>query len=406
MGHWLKNMIAGVDMRDSWQINDPDALKILDELLNMHILPDNVFGIRPTYKMFADKDREKNVNLILADGIEYDFYYKNPDPYYETNHLRIPYSDIYKLGRALAYIFPEFVEVPASPSDKPHHFNLEPTSMEYLLAPSAVDKLSESTQKYVCMIYDLWKDPCVWQKIKLDFDSCKKIASIYKPLAEACKTALSNKIKTPRTHFNATGHSDEFESMLEDAIFNMHKEKSERSIVEAGEKGEQEVDYVIGWLDEGYTAIKKSSVNKYGKKCILLSDNKGRIQEIDHIVIGSNGIFLIETKNYVGLITIDDQGNWIREKEGTREGMLDPSQQARRHALIMKSLIGEKYPIHSIICFSNPKVQLQGLNNSSIPVVKADHLDEYIRNKKAARLLSQNEINEIIETINKHMVYS
>ena len=41
--------------------------------------------------------------------------------------------------------------------------------------------------------------------------------------------------------------------------------------------------------------------------------------EYDHVLVGKQGVFVIETKNYKGKIIVDENGNWIRNKNGRRD---------------------------------------------------------------------------------------
>ena len=65
-----------------------------------------------------------------------------------------------------------------------------------------------------------------------------------------------------------------------------------------GKPGEKAVDYVLKWLPAGYHTITKDCTGKYGKGMILLKNPafSDEPQEFDHLVIGPQGIFNIETK--------------------------------------------------------------------------------------------------------------
>ena len=73
---------------------------------------------------------------------------------------------------------------------------------------------------------------------------------------------------------------------------------------------------VKGYVGEKLVAKKLSKLNKRKYKIInnlLLKTSKGTAQ-IDHIVISQYGVFVIETKNYKGIITgneYDDNWNQI-----------------------------------------------------------------------------------------------
>jgi len=155
-------------------------------------------------------------------------------------------------------------------------------------------------------------------------------------------------------------------------------------IVEAGIKGEINVEYEIKWLGPDYYPVTRNCMLK-DKLCIALHvpDYVDEIQEIDHIVISDKSVFVIETKNYKGTLEIKDNGNWVRVSEdGKRTGHANPIAQLDRHynlvATILKSLVSEKN-IYRIICISNPSSVIVGENKSPVPVVKYDMLARKIK---------------------------
>ena len=97
-----------------------------------------------------------------------------------------------------------------------------------------------------------------------------------------------------------------------------------------GDEGEKVVVDALTPLGDNYYLISG----------IVLPGSRG---DIDHIVIGSNGIFVIEAKNYSGEIScIGDE--WKRQKTGRGGtaydiGIGSPSNQAKRNAKMLKDLL-------------------------------------------------------------------
>ncbi len=176
----------------------------------------------------------------------------------------------------------------------------------------------------------------------------------------------------------------------------------------AGKKGEDEVDYALKWLDKSYICVpKKQNEDGTGKTIVIYNpsyiDEK---QECDHIVVGKQGVFLIETKNYVGKLIIDSYGNWIRiKKDGVQEGERNPIQQIRRHEKLLKSCLPENVDVISLICMSHPKMIVEGVENSCVPVIKSDLLAEFIEKYPSQKKeLSKAEMKECLECITSHMI--
>ena len=85
----------------------------------------------------------------------------------------------------------------------------------------------------------------------------------------------------------------------------------------------------------------------------------GETSEIDALMICSKGIFVFESKNYSGWIFGDErQKYWYQtlpsgRGQSHKEQFYNPIMQNRSHIKHLKSLIGDKFPIWSIIAFSD-----------------------------------------------------
>ena len=113
-----------------------------------------------------------------------------------------------------------------------------------------------------------------------------------------------------------------------------------------GEQGEQ---IVAGVLDSD------KSFHRLINNLVLLGVNQVSHQ-IDHILIRSNGIFVIETKNYYGVISgQEDDSYWkktfpIKGKVKT-ETFHNPLKQNLSHRRMIKRIIGKDYPIYCFVVF-------------------------------------------------------
>lgn len=128
----------------------------------------------------------------------------------------------------------------------------------------------------------------------------------------------------------------------------------------------------------------KTELNKLPKdKYIVLNDiminsTKGSHQ-IDHIVISKYGIFVIEMKNYFGLITGDEyKDKWVQHLGKNKYYFNNPIHQNYGHIKALEELLqldNEKFI--SIICISNQaKVKVKAKN-----VIQLDFLDNHIIQK-------------------------
>ena len=195
-------------------------------------------------------------------------------------------------------------------------------------------------------------------------------------------------------------------SQAQDILQLAKRTTSDFYITNAGQKGEDAVEYVLKWLRPyGYMPVEKTCLTKYGTISILLQNKSfiNEAQEYDHIIVGKNGVFLIETKNYSGEITITKDGDWFQNKGTESHGIKNPVQQCNRHAAIVKSIIPD-IPVTSIICIANDGVIIKGRSNCKIPIVKADLLQDFIEEYQTPVNLSKEEIEATLHTIDSYKV--
>ena len=169
-----------------------------------------------------------------------------------------------------------------------------------------------------------------------------------------------------------------------------------------GEKGEESVEYALKWLPNEYKTVEKGNG-------IYLRDNKisEERQEIDHITVGPNGVFVIETKYLKGNISIDSYKNWKREIDGVIEGLKNPIQQTDRHHMVIASIlegIVNESDIHDIICLAYDSCTISGIENSPIMITKSDMLCRNITNSISSKKYTKSEINEILNRISQFRI--
>lgn len=174
---------------------------------------------------------------------------------------------------------------------------------------------------------------------------------------------------------------DNLQKVLEEARLKRNsilKRTEREQVKKAGIAGEQDVEYALKWLPEEYYTVERNEEGIVLKYADLIDEQ----QEIDHIVLSPKGVFLIETKNLSGSITIDAQGNWIRKKtDGTVVGERNPIQQISRHHRLLEHILGIK-DIFDVICLANIGSIIQGSENSPVQIVKVDMLAYYISGYK------------------------
>lgn len=140
------------------------------------------------------------------------------------------------------------------------------------------------------------------------------------------------------------------------------------------------------------------------KKYTVLHDVKfkihGKISQIDHVVVSDYGLFVIETKNYKGIIRgFEGSERWTQKIHQHQYEFYNPIRQNKGHIYalnhVLKKTTADDYV--SIIAFTN-KSQLK--IKSSTPVVHAQELLKTVRRYQSKKF-DKNSKSAIIHMIKK-----
>jgi hypothetical protein len=147
-----------------------------------------------------------------------------------------------------------------------------------------------------------------------------------------------------------------------------------------GADGEESVIRVLQNLDSSFKVVND----------IVLPGDK---QNIDHVVIGSMGVFVLETKNHNGIIRCYED-EWSRKKVGRRgtvydAGIGNPSKQAKRNAVVLKNWFASENIdvgyISAVVVFSNEDIELN-LIKPTVKVVSINDLLGVFKGKTDVRM--------------------
>ncbi len=159
-----------------------------------------------------------------------------------------------------------------------------------------------------------------------------------------------------------------------------------------GRQGEEKVKAVLNsLLKEGDALIND----------LILKKDDGYYHQIDHVLLRSNGLFCIETKNYAGNIYGKyDDSRWVIHNPYTRNvsNILNPLRQNYCHLMAIKELINNSsYYFEGLIVFTRGE-----LNVLAESVIKIKDLFDYISNKKIYPLYTPNDIKLIYDILKKN----
>jgi len=226
---------------------------------------------------------------------------------------------------------------------------------------------------------------------------------------------LFDKLKEPvflKETSSAKAQLEELKSFLATAPSDI-KPKIEQDIkmLESGIYGEDNIIF----------ELKNSHIPMYVIHDLYLEDN-GLTAQIDFLIITRKRMVILECKNLIGNIEINNVGDFIRTLQYNgkykKEGIYSPITQNKRHLELLKQLrikaksniftkaIFEKYfydTYRSVVVLANPKTVLNikyAKKEVKEQVIKADQLIEYIKkinNEPDAESCSDNQMLELAE---------
>lgn len=140
--------------------------------------------------------------------------------------------------------------------------------------------------------------------------------------------------------------------------------------------------YVKGKVGEKEVANMLASINGYNRiiNNILINDN-GKSRQIDHIAITEYGIFVIETKNYKGVIYGDERHNeWTQYINRKGFKFNNPTHQNYAHVKVVANILSlpEEDIFNMVVFTNNSRLKVKAKNDI---VINVDKLINTITNK-------------------------
>lgn len=161
------------------------------------------------------------------------------------------------------------------------------------------------------------------------------------------------------------------------------------SAEEAGVQGERHVAHQLSFLPDGYNVFNN-----------LVLRHQDKRQQIDHLVIGPNGVFHIETKTVAGELSFTERG-FMRNGQPYE----DPTGQVYRHQFILEGILREAgiaCEVVGVICFAHPNSVLTGTSPQFI-TCRLDRLLHNIVNYSTQHKLEAADVDEVRDTIKRYM---
>ncbi len=134
--------------------------------------------------------------------------------------------------------------------------------------------------------------------------------------------------------------------------------------------------------------------------------------DVDHLVVGPTGVFLLETKMMAGKIECAPDGTWHRTKVG-RAGTYyeayigDPAAQVQRNIFAVRNCLRRRMPslfrgtplwIEGLVVFAHPRTELTA-DHSRVPAVRVDEAVARICLHSPRRVLQAAEIESVVDAL-------
>jgi hypothetical protein len=152
-----------------------------------------------------------------------------------------------------------------------------------------------------------------------------------------------------------------------------------------GMRGERHVTEALKSLPDDYVLL----------NYLMLPEGKGNV---DHLLIGPNGLFVIETKCYSGIVRCEGD-QWFVNDFRTRS----LSRQVKRNALRVRSHLVNVFYEHrqrlpfvvALVVFVKPAQPLR-LDQPAIPVLKLEELAQFVRSYNPRRPIPAQMVHAIV----------
>lgn len=177
------------------------------------------------------------------------------------------------------------------------------------------------------------------------------------------------------------------------------------NIAKSGLEGEKSALEVLSGLGSEYYVISDLEIEFDGKK-----------SQIDSVIVGKNGVFVMETKNVKGSIVGNEQDQNITVHKVGRKGgeysntLYNPCKQVGTHVFRLSKMLQENglnIWVQGMVFFSNPETEVE-FEASKIPVFSysnagASQISSYISNYKG-RVLNPQDQKKIVGILSQNII--
>ncbi len=173
--------------------------------------------------------------------------------------------------------------------------------------------------------------------------------------------------------------------------------KKKYNILQSGVRGEETTLKILRNLPKDFTVLTNPVIS-----------NRGITMELDFVVVSKNGVFIVESKNYRGVVLgKTSQTYWKQIKRGKNNKVYEkevhnPAKQSFRQKQRLEELFRDlkiTANIYPILYFVNSGTELKIHDDANINVAiinNENSMLEFIQNTKGREKVSSEELNKII----------
>lgn len=129
---------------------------------------------------------------------------------------------------------------------------------------------------------------------------------------------------------------------------------------------------------------------------VLINDVSTRLGNIDHVVIGPTGIYVVDAKNWKGTVKADGKGELLLNgralKKPAIKGMLGGVMDFQSK---LKALTETDYFVRGLMVFPNAYVEANYGSTRQIHCMRNERLVDYVRDQTFAKKLSADDVERI-----------
>jgi hypothetical protein len=151
-----------------------------------------------------------------------------------------------------------------------------------------------------------------------------------------------------------------------------HLKKRARD-AERGARAEEKIEEKLSALLDGYVSFHDLSFPGFN---------------IDHVVVGPSGVFLVETKSHSGKVTSNGDTLLLNGHAPEKDIIKQTWSQTFHLKNLLKERLGKEIPVKPVLCFSRAFVQVRGAVKG-ITVVNGGFLNTFITKEKSSLTAEQ-----------------